>query len=77
MKTYPDLLPITPATRPITGTAPVPGSKSITNRALALAALADGPTTLSNALFADDTERMMECLQPSALPLTPARNTRR
>lgn len=63
MKIYPDLLSITPVTRPVTGTSPVPGSKSITNRALALAALVGGPTTLTNALFADDTERMMECLR--------------
>jgi 3-phosphoshikimate 1-carboxyvinyltransferase len=63
MNTYPDLLPITPVTFPLTGTAHVPGSKSITNRALALAALADGTTTLFNALFADDTERMMDCLR--------------
>lgn len=63
MITYPDLLPITPVTFPVTGTASVPGSKSITNRALALAALADGPTTLTNALFAEDTERMMDCLR--------------
>ena len=51
-----------PVTAPIIGTAHVPGSKSITNRALALAALAEGTTTLTNALFADDTERMMDCL---------------
>jgi len=53
---------MTPTPVPVHGTVRVPGSKSITNRALALAALADGPTTLTNALFADDTERMMECL---------------
>ncbi|MES2462626.1 MAG: 3-phosphoshikimate 1-carboxyvinyltransferase [Armatimonadota bacterium] len=63
MTTYPDLLPITPAQAPVRGVAPVPGSKSITNRALALAALAEGATTLTNALFADDTERMMDCLR--------------
>ncbi len=33
----------------------LPGSKSHTNRALMLAALADGVTTLENALFSDDT----------------------
>ena len=36
-------------------TVRVPGSKSITNRALLLAALADGPSTLRGALAADDT----------------------
>lgn len=39
-----------------------PGSKSITNRALICAALADGPTTLAGVLFADDTVAMLECL---------------
>ena len=57
-----DTIEITPAPGPVVGTAQVPGSKSITNRALALAALADGATTLHNALFADDTRRMMKCL---------------
>jgi 3-phosphoshikimate 1-carboxyvinyltransferase len=39
-----------------------PGSKSLTNRALILSALADGPCTLSNVLFADDTAAMLDCL---------------
>lgn len=39
-----------------------PGSKSLTNRALLVAALADGETHLSGALFSDDTERMSEAL---------------
>jgi 3-phosphoshikimate 1-carboxyvinyltransferase len=56
-------LTIEPAPGPVIGTACVPGSKSITNRALALAALADGRTTLTNALFADDTARMTDCLR--------------
>jgi 3-phosphoshikimate 1-carboxyvinyltransferase len=57
-----DTLEITPVTRPVSGSAYVPGSKSITNRALALAALAEGTTRLTGALFADDTERMVDCL---------------
>ena len=56
-------LSLLPVSGPVSGVAPVPGSKSITNRALALAALAEGDTTLTNALFADDTERMMDCLR--------------
>jgi 3-phosphoshikimate 1-carboxyvinyltransferase len=59
----PATLAVMPAPGPLVGTVRVPGSKSITNRALALAALADGPTTLTGALFADDTERMMDCLR--------------
>jgi 3-phosphoshikimate 1-carboxyvinyltransferase len=53
---------ITPVKAPIRGVAVVPGSKSVTNRALALAALSDGVTALTGALFADDTLRMRECL---------------
>jgi 3-phosphoshikimate 1-carboxyvinyltransferase len=41
----------------------VPGSKSITNRALILAALADGEVTLTGALWSEDTQIMVECLQ--------------
>ncbi len=41
----------------------VPGSKSITNRALVAAALADGVSTLRGVLFADDTEAMLDSLQ--------------
>lgn len=40
----------------------LPGSKSITNRFLTCAALAEGPTTLLNASPSDDTQRMMEAL---------------
>lgn len=40
----------------------VPGSKSITNRALVLAALGAGETTLRGALWSEDTQVMTECL---------------
>ncbi len=40
----------------------VPGSKSETNRALILAALARGPITLRGALWSDDTQVMVEAL---------------
>ena len=40
----------------------VPGSKSITNRALLIAALADGETTLAGPLASDDTEVMRNSL---------------
>ena len=39
-----------------------PGSKSITNRALLCASLADGTSTLSGALFAQDTQAMMDAV---------------
>src|SRR3954462_11528492 len=48
--------------KPFTATFSPPGSKSLTNRALVLAALADGICDLSNALFADDTLVMLEGL---------------
>ena len=41
----------------------VPGSKSITNRALILAALADGEITLRGALWSGDTQIMAAALQ--------------
>lgn len=40
----------------------MPGSKSITNRALVLAALANGKVTLEGALWSEDTQVMVECL---------------
>src|SRR3954452_8148438 len=51
-----------PITKPFTATITPPGSKSLTNRALVLAALADGVCDLSNVLFADDTHVMLEGL---------------
>lgn len=41
----------------------VPGSKSITNRALLLATLADGTSRLSGALFSDDSRHFLKCIQ--------------
>ena len=44
-------------------TVSVPGSKSITNRALLLAALAKGRSVLSGVLFSDDSRHFVQCLQ--------------
>lgn len=41
----------------------VPGSKSITNRALLLATLAEGTTELEGALFSDDSRHFLKCVQ--------------
>lgn len=41
----------------------VPGSKSITNRALLLATLADGLSTLRGVLFSDDSRHFLKCIQ--------------
>ncbi len=59
----PDLLPIIPFTRPATGEVTLPGSKSLTNRALLLAALCNRPVTLTGALFSEDTQLMAEALR--------------
>ena len=51
---------IAPFTNGAAGTAQVPGSKSITNRAVLCAALASGTSTLHGVLFADDTDAMID-----------------
>jgi 3-phosphoshikimate 1-carboxyvinyltransferase len=59
----PDLIEIEPIAGPLHAAVTVPGSKSITNRALILAALAQGETVLRGALWSEDTQIMVECLQ--------------
>ena len=44
------------------GVVRLPGSKSLSNRALLLAALCEGETVVENLLASDDTERMLEAL---------------
>jgi 3-phosphoshikimate 1-carboxyvinyltransferase len=58
-----DSLEMIPAYRPIRGTIRPPGSKSITNRALVCAALADGVSTLTGALDSEDTRVMIDSLE--------------
>jgi len=59
----PELIEILPLGGPVQATVTVPGSKSLTNRALILAALAEGETILRGALWSEDTQVMVECLQ--------------
>src|SRR5688572_30553611 len=59
----PDSLPIRPFTRPARGEVALPGSKSLTNRALLIAALCDSPVTLTGALFSEDTQLMGAALR--------------
>ncbi len=59
----PSLIEILPLSQPVRAEITVPGSKSITNRALVLAALADGETSLQGALWSEDTQVMVDCLQ--------------
>jgi 3-phosphoshikimate 1-carboxyvinyltransferase len=62
---YPDKLEIKPLDRPVNATIRVPGSKSITNRALVLAALAcrNGPCKITGMLDAEDTHLMIAALR--------------
>lgn len=53
---------IQPLTNPVNATVRIPGSKSYTNRALAVAGLASGPSHLTGALFSDDTKYMAAAL---------------
>lgn len=58
-----DPLPIQPFTQAVDSSIELPGSKSITNRALILAALANGTTRLEGALFSRDTRIMLAALE--------------
>jgi 3-phosphoshikimate 1-carboxyvinyltransferase len=65
MPDYPEQLEIKPLTRPPVATIRVPGSKSITNRALVMAALSqpERGCELRGALRSEDTELMVDALQ--------------
>ncbi len=56
-------LEIRPIDHPLNATVRVPGSKSLTNRALLIAALAKGTTRITNALLADDSRYFAKALQ--------------
>jgi 3-phosphoshikimate 1-carboxyvinyltransferase len=59
----PDPYPVVPIGGRLDAEVTLPGSKSISNRALLVAALAAGTTRLAGVLVADDTEAMLACLQ--------------
>ncbi|MFQ5733482.1 MAG: 3-phosphoshikimate 1-carboxyvinyltransferase, partial [Planctomycetaceae bacterium] len=59
-----------PVDSPITGSLRPPGSKSITNRALVIAALADGTSRLSGVLDSRDTEVMIDGLRRLGIDVT-------
>jgi len=59
----PDPYPIQPWTAPCRGSVRLPGSKSLTNRALVLAALSSGSTRLTGALFSRDTRILVAGLK--------------
>ena len=64
-----DPLPVGPVSGRLDVTVTVPGSKSVTNRALVCAALASGRSRLEGALFADDTEAMIGVLTSLGIPV--------
>ncbi|MGR3318449.1 MAG: 3-phosphoshikimate 1-carboxyvinyltransferase [Candidatus Anammoxibacter sp.] len=55
----------------------VPGSKSYTNRALIIGALADGNTIINNALFSDDTKYMISALTDLGIDVSEDQDKRR
>ncbi|WP_084959302.1 3-phosphoshikimate 1-carboxyvinyltransferase [Thermoactinospora rubra] len=57
------LWPAPTATAPVSATVALPGSKSVTNRALLLAALADGPGVVRQALRSRDADLMVQALR--------------
>src|SRR5688500_8211185 len=59
------------ATGPIVASVSLPGSKSVTNRALLLAALADGPGVVRQALRSRDADLMVAALRALGATLTP------
>jgi 3-phosphoshikimate 1-carboxyvinyltransferase len=63
MPTSSPSLKIVPINHPLNATVRVPGSKSLTNRALLIAALANGTTKITNALFSDDSRCFANALK--------------
>ena len=60
--TYPDAVRVTPK-KSLASSLNVPGSKSLTNRALIVAALADGTSQLRGGLIAEDSDVMINALR--------------
>ena len=72
----PDLIEIMPlGNGPLEAHVTMPGSKSITNRALVLAALADGEVELSGALWSEDTRLMIDALRALGFEINVAPDT--
>ena len=59
---FPEELYVTPLAKPPDASVRVPGSKSVTNRALIIAALAKGHSRITNPLFSDDSFWLMDAL---------------
>ncbi len=65
----PDVISIDPLDVLPSAQVVVPGSKSLTNRALVSAAIGQGTTTLRGALWSEDTHVMVACLQRLEIPI--------
>lgn len=70
-----DELAVIPIHHPIDATVTVPGSKSLTNRALVCAALAAGESTINNVLEADDTAAMVDALRALGISVEQSAST--
>jgi len=68
-------LTVSPVAGPLNGRAAPPGSKSITNRVLLLAALANGRSHITGALKSDDTALMARALVSMGVQITEPDNT--
>ncbi|MGW5154162.1 3-phosphoshikimate 1-carboxyvinyltransferase [Nonomuraea wenchangensis] len=67
--------PAPTAAAPVSATVPLPGSKSVTNRALVLAALAEGPGVVRRALRSRDADLMVAALRALGARLEPSAET--
>ena len=65
-----------PALQSAQGSVQLPGSKSISNRVLLLAALSHGTTVLHDLLDSDDTRVMLQALHTLGCTITPAKSHR-
>jgi 3-phosphoshikimate 1-carboxyvinyltransferase len=72
----PELIEIIPLPKPVHAEITAPGSKSITNRALVLAALAQGEVMLRGALWSEDTQVMTIALQQLGFEIETKRDPR-
>ena len=72
----PRTLEIRPVQQPVDANVILPGSKSYTNRALPLAALAHGPSVVREALFSDDTRYMAAALRALGIEVREDESTR-
>jgi len=70
MMPLPEIIEIVPLQSEAPAEITVPGSKSITNRALVLAALSRGEVTLSGALWSEDTQVMTDALRRLGFEIT-------